>query len=403
MTPISNQPILFSQGAEPDCCPDILWRQKMFDTDVIRWQFMLEPCFDATELISNPNFTSTSNWTLGGSASISGDTARLPSSGDYISQTTAMPEGVWLEITINIEQTELNASNSRIKIIGFDQSILFTPAPGTFKFYAQSLSEVVKIDHSFNTSQFQTVDLRIGSFSVKEIAFPSAEIQDLSGGTIDNSVPVYVSAQYATWEYTPIQDVIDNGQFRIEVSRNCSGNIETWTSEPICTIPENDCDIQIGVCAQTNVYGDNFEPLIRLTAEMKKGTSYQTDRLVVESNTGKQNLAYGRRNKSYQLNIPMLPEHVRDFIYFLPMCNEIAIRQGLGDTHSYFVSDDPDEPQPVAGTRDLTNNSIALVRKHVLEETIFIQDCGLFLPPYVIGTHDIDEAIQTDTDELIQA
>lgn len=401
MIPVENQPLLFTQGTTGTCCNDVLWGQRMFDTDFIRWQFQIDPCTSATELVTDGDFTNAASWTLGGTASIGGGIASLPNSGDSISQTTGLPTGTWLEIVINVASTELNASDSKIKITGFDGVILFTPAPGTFTFQAQALSTTISISHNFNVSEFATVELNLGLFSIKEIATPTAEIQDLDGNVLDASVPVVASSKYATFEYQPIQDVIDNGVFVVVVSRNCSGDIETWQSESVCIIPENDCDIQIGVCASSNVYGDDFQPIVRLQAELKKGTSYTSDRFVVNSNTGKFTLGYGRRNKSYVLNIPMLPEHMRDFIYFLPMCNTIALREGVGTTQSYFINDEPDEPTQIAGTKDLTNCSILMVRKQVLEESIFTGDCSVTLPPYVIGERELNIAIQTDTDELI--
>lgn len=401
MTPVSNQPLLFTQGSQNTCCQDVLWNQRMFDIDFIRWQFELEPCANATELIADSDFSSDSNWILGGGATISGGMASLPNSGDSLSQITAMPLGVWLEITINIASTEINATSSKIKINGFDNVIFFTPAPGTFTFQGQSLSDTLEIFHNFSVSELGTVELKLDSFSVKQIEPPTAEIQDVQGNTLDTDVDVYLSSKFATFQYQPIQDVIDAGAFVVVVSRTCGSNDEIWTSESVCVIPENDCDIQIGVCASSNVYGDDFQPIVRLKAELRKGTGYQSERFVVNSNTGKFSLGYGRRDKVYLLNIPLLPEHMRDFIYFIPMCNSIAIREGSGPTGDYFVNDEPDEPSLVAGTKDLTNCSISLVRKQALEESIFTGDCNVSLPPYVIGERDLNIAIQTDTDELI--
>lgn len=401
MNPVANQPILFFQDENDCACTSGQWNHIAFENDQLRWQFELEPCPNATQIMQNPDFASDTGWgTI--SATISGGEADMSIFGAQVFQTgLSTTNGNWYEITVTVSDANLSAADSTLTITGFDDELEFSAAPGQYVFYSQSISTTVSLLHRFDLNFGASQTLKVSFFGVREVEFPSAEIQDVTGGLLD-TVDAFNGGNYATWNYEPSATVINNKTFKIVVSRDCDGNVEEWESEPICLIPEDDCTLQIGICGQNNLWGSRFQPTLRIHGEIKKGISYRYDRNLVETNSGKHTLAYGRRNKVYEMSFDMVPEHIRDYLYWIAMSNLMVVRRGLGEQFQYFAFDEPDDPVFPPAEAELANVRFTFERKEFLEETVFEADCNVVLPPLVIGEQG-NIAIQDENDNYLNA
>lgn len=405
MNPSLNQPVLFTQTTPLECCPDGLeWKQRIHEGDPVRWQFKVDPCINAVEVMESPNFEVPGDW-LTLNADISGGICSMPDNGSRIAQlqAPALNVGDWFQIEVVVENATLDASGSTLEILGFDGIISFSASEGMFIFYGQVLNPIIELIHTFDVSVSENIVLNISKFSVLPLQFPVATIERTDGsGDLDIVFGSSLSNAFILWEYVPSQTVLDEGEFRIRVDRDCDGSVETWTSEDICILPINSCDLMIGACANTNVWGAGFQPLIRVAGELKIGTGYKYNRVLNESNNGIHSLVYGRRTKSSELVFDLMPDHVRDFLYYLAMSGEIAIRLGNGPVNKYFLLDEPDDPEFPEGEKHLAMVRMSVVYKERLEETIFAGQCSVSIPPVVIGD-EVGRAIADENNGLINA
>jgi len=403
MRPVRNQPIkFFDIDAEPPlCCNEDRYIAKMFDNDSIQWQFEGDPCTGATELVTDSTFPSGANWTEAGGATIAFGTAILPVGGS-VEQSVSLTAGDWYKVEITVIQEAADTSQSQVQIFGFGGSTEFSAVTGTTTLYFQALfaSTPFKLQHSATSG---AGSIRITLASIKAIEWPVADIRNPDTGVfIENPTVTFYDGKYITWTWTPTSAAIAVGTVYIEVVNTCATDIE-YHSENICIVEENDCDLLIGACGSYNDWGNGFLPVARLRAELMRGTGYQyPDRFTYQDSNGLFKNGYTRRNKQYMLKIDLCPEHVRDFIYGLAFGNEIGIREGTSDQGYYFLAEEPDDPVFADREKDLATITLTLVRKDVNELSVYEEECQAALPPVVIGTAEIQEAIETDTNELIQ-
>lgn len=376
----------------------------MFQTDEIYWQFEMDPCLDATQIISDPVFSPNAAWTLNNGASFipSNGFAAIPIGGS-ISQNVTTVVNQWYQFQINIFAVEQSAGQGKLVISGFGETIEVPAQQDQFTFYVQATATTTPLNIAL-TAQSGSSIVQINQVMAYEVEYPDYEFLDVNGDTISDTANQFDEANFSTWSLVPSNDLLDAKQFQIRVYRTCSGEEISWTSEFICIITENERDLLISGCGNLNSFGSDFQPVIRVRGELMKGTGYSfPSRYTYQDSKGAFFNGYTRRNKAYTLKIDLVPEHIRDFIYMIALYNSVAVKVGTGDQIDLFLDEEPDEPVFPQGEKDMATITMRLVEKERNEVSTFNGDCRRALPPTVIGENAIERAIQTDTDELIQA
>lgn len=411
MIPVPNQPILFTNADNDDsfCCVDSRWKQRMFNNDEIYFQFELDVCIDKGNILSNPEFTSTSDWTLSAGGFISPPQAFVAIDGTISQTGITTTTGALYEIEIDLF-TLPTAPQSTVTVSGFQDNVTFEAVTGPIKVYGVATSPSTTLIISFNTPNPPAVGFYgLNYVLMSPVDGPSATIVDENGNTLDTVSTGIIETtgldtSYITFGYSPNTAAINNGGFYIEVERSCAGDSEQWTSEWICVIEPNDCDLLIGGCSEVNYDSQEFLPVARLQGELIKGSSYSyPNRFSYQDNVGRFRNAYTRRNKKYMIKLELVPEHIRDFIYSLPLMNEIGLREGQNTQYYFYCEDEPDEPSFPDSEKNLSNIMLEVVRSEQNEVHRFIAGCSGGIPPLVIGEREINQAIATDTTELINA
>jgi hypothetical protein len=408
MNPSPNQPILFRPTDQTtfEQCRDDRWRAKYFQTDILSWQFEVDRCIDADQIVSDPFFIPNTAWTANGDSTIVAPLAfAIIRIGSSISQDLTTVELQWYEININISTVIGEISQGKVVVTGFNETIEFPAQQDRFTFYAQANSTSTSLDIALTAQSGSLEDsIRINEVTAYEVDYPSYEFLDINGDTIVDTANQFDQANSSTFELIPGAGVIDAGTFQIRVFRTCGSEEISWSSEFICLIPENERDILISGCGNTKSFITPFEPAIRLRAELMRGTGYSfPNRYTYQDSKALFRNGYTRRNKAYTLKVDLTPEHVRDFVYMLTLFNQVALKVGTGPQIDLFLDEEPDEPVFPQGEKDLATITLRMVEKERNEVHTFESDCRAVLPPLVIGERDLNRAIQTDTDELIQA
>lgn len=407
MNPSPNQPILFhpTNSFTQEACFNDRWQYRMFETDEIYWQFQVDPCLDATQIVDNPFFNfPVTQWTANGTAIIVGpfSFAVLPNGGS-ISQDLTTTANQWYQVNVNVSESSGNAGQGELTINGFSQTVTMPGLINRYSFYVKANSASTTIDLAY-TVQTGSGTVYVNEISCYEVDFPSYEFLDLQGNPIADTANQFDDFNFSTWSLVPSTNLLNAGQFRIRVFRDCGGTEISWTSETICIIPENERDLLLSGCGNMNSFGSDFEPVIRLRGELMRGTGYTyPNRYTYQDSKGTFNNGYTRRNKAFTLKIDLVPEHVRDFVYMAALYNSIAVKVGTGTQVDLFLEEEPDDPVFPTGEKDIATITMRLMEKDKNVISTFDGDCRRALPPTVIGENEIERAIQTDNDELIQA
>lgn len=404
MLPVNNQPIKFTETSAdlPSCCTDNYYKARMFETDAIEWQFAVDLCPDATELVTDAVFSSGAGWTATNGATFPfPGNCLIPVNADIEQTGISTTAGNWYVLRVVIKSSPIETSQSTLQITGFSQTHEIPTIPGAVEIYVQatSASSAIKLLHNASSG---TGFVQITFCGLKEVDYPTCTIRETDGALIESPTTEFNYGRFSTYTYTPSSSAIAIGTFIIRVTRTCGSDTVTYESEPICVIPENDCDLLIGACGNYSGHGDGFLPAIRIKGELMRGTGYTfPDRHTYQDSNGLFRNGYTRRNKQYTLKVDLCPEHVRDFIYATAFSNEIGIREGTADQGFYFLSEEPDEPVFAEREKDLATITLRLTDKDINDKSTFDAECDAALPPVVIGRSDIQEAIETDTDTLI--
>jgi hypothetical protein len=419
MRPTPNQPIKFRPTGDFDTesCGPVAYQARIFQTDVLRWQFDIDICPNAEQVIDEPFFNNVGSWTTNDNATVFGGSINLCAfsiGGQLFQNMVPDITGNWYEFSVVISAVNENIGNSKFRASSLFDAVEFPATVGRHTFYVQATDNnflVITLigDASLNVSGFGLAD--IDEVTMREIDYPSCEILDLDDNVLSTPSPAFAAQNFANWEIIPDTSELDAGQFKIRVFRSCEGDdsdLESWTSESVCIIRENNRDILIGGCGNTSSFLGDFDPVARLSGELARGTGFQfPNRYTYQNSKGRFFNGYTRRNKVNTLKIELCPDHVRDFIYMLPLFNTIGIRVGTGPQEQYFISEEPDDPVFADGEKTLATITLQLVRKSVNEISNFVQDCEPSLPPVVIGDRNLNEAIQTGNNpaesELIKA
>jgi hypothetical protein len=419
MNPVPNQPLLFRETGtfDTESCEDVSYQARMFETDVLRWQFEIDTCPNAAQLIDEPFFNNVGTWTTNDNATVFGGSINLCAfsiGGQLVQANVPDVVGQWYEFSIVVGAVAENIGRSRFRVSSLFEAIEFPATTGRHTFYVQATAFNILVisllgDVSLNEPGLGLAD--ITEVTMKEINYPSCQILDLNDNVLQSPSPTFATGKSATWEFVPDTAEIDARQIKVRVFRSCLGDdsdLEDFTSESICIIPENNRDLLIGGCGNTNSFLEDFDPVLRIQGEIVRGTSYQMpNRYTYQNSKGRFFNGHTRRNKVSTLKIELCPEHVRDFIYMLPLFNTVGIRVGTGRQEQYFIEEEPDEPIFADGEKSLAAITMQLVRKSFNEVSTFEKDCEPSLPPVVIGDRNLNEAIQTGNnpaeDELIKA
>ncbi len=367
------------------------WNQKMFANDVIGFQFVVTPCQTATNLVTNPDFSGgDTGWTLVNSASINPFSgAFLLEGGDEIIQESFLTVNTYYYVSITSRRLSGESAGQPISLsltgIMEDVEFFSTTATTTQSFYVRSSAGnigVVRNTISTGDSDF----LLITFVSVVPVELPSIFITDLAGATLDTFDEATFQPPYLNTYYAPIEAVINNGVFQIKVVYACTGEAEViYFSEPIEIIAADPCFIQIGGCGNINVLEGGFTPFMRLESKLIADRSPNYERFLTRRTSGRYRMNYGRSAKTFTLSTVHVPEHVRDFLYILPLCDKIVIKKGEGSQVAYFVDEEPDAPDFLASSDNLASIQLPLVYKEDLIESIYVQECNVFLPPRALG------------------
>ena len=376
----------------------------MFDTDEIQWQFQMDACLDAVQVVQNPFFDSDTDWDLIDGADISPFTSFVTMEiGSSFAQTLTTETAGWYEININVNLSSDNTSQGKLIISGFATQFEVPAQRGRYTFYGQALAASTDLSVLFSAVS-GAGSVAVNEFTARLVEYPDYEFIDINGDPIADTANQFDEGNYSTWSLVPSSNLLAAGYFRIRVFRTCGGEEISWTSEPICIVPQNQSDILLSGCGNMNSFGSDFQPLMRLSGELMRGTGYQyPNRYVYQDSGGSFYNGYTRRNKSYTLKIDLIPEHVRDFVYMSALYNSLAVKIGEGTQVNLFLEDEPDDPVFPDGEKDLATVTLRMVEKAANVVSKFNRDCTRALPPTVIGENAIERAIQTDTDELIQA
>ena len=409
MYPSKYQPYLFNDVTLSDtCCNTSSFVQRIFQTDAVNFQFVVTPCPDATEVIENPTFndgnsSTQAGWDASGGAvsyNIGGTGAWLQENGSQILQDAlTVTADTWSYLRVDVKViTATDTTFSSIQIGGFSESISFPAATGTYLFYVN----VGPNDEMFvrRNAQDDASDIvLIQNVSLLEIDLPTIEVQDLDGVQISTDVITEYNAPYLNVFFQPDTATINAGCFKIEVERTCSA--QTYLSEVIQIVPENDCDLLIGACGDLNVWGINFAPYMRLQATIRSNESPEYDRFTTRKTNGRYRMDYGRISKMYLLSTPSIPEHVRDFIYALYIGQGIGVKKGVLDQKNYFAFDEP-EISTVQQDDDGATLTMRLTDLEQNTEALFRTQCNNVLPPKALGSRAINIAIKAATDTGIE-
>lgn len=406
MNPSPNQPILFqpSEGVTLEECRSERWQYRMFENDEIYWQFQIEPCLDADQVVSDPFFIPNAAWTANAPATVvpAFAFAIIPIGGSIQQDLTTVADA-WYQVNINVSEFVGSVGQGRVVVSGFGTSYEFPGQVDRFTFYLQATGTTTTINIAF-TAQSGSGSVQINEVTAYEVEYPEYEFLDVNGNPIADTANQFDEADYSTWSLVPSTDLLAAKRFQIRVYRTCDGEEISWTSEWICIIAENERDLLISGCGNINSFGSNFQPVVRVRGELMKGTAYSfPNRYTYQDSKAAFFNGYTHRNKAYTLKVDLVPEHIRDFIYMIALYNSIAIKVGTGSQFNLFLEEEPDDPVFPEGEKDLATITMRMVRKEANEVSTFDIDCTRQLPPTVIGENAIDRAIQADTDELIQA
>lgn len=418
MTPVANQPILFTPtgSVNTEACQEVAYQAKTFVSDVLRWQFLVSTCANAEQVIDQPFFESVGSWTTNSQATVFGGGINLCAfsiGGQLFQNNVPDVTGRWYEFSMVISSVAENVGNAKFRVGSLFDSIEFPATVGRHSFFVQAtefnlLSILLMGDESLNIPGFGVCD--VTEVTMREIDYPTCEILDENDNVLASPTLSFQEENYVNYEHVLGSDEIEAGQIKIRVFRSCLGDnsdLEDFTSELICIVADNNQDLLIGGCGNVKGYLGDFNPLIRVTGEIVRGTGYQyPNRYTYQNNVGRFYNGHTRRNKVNTLKIELCPDHVRDFIYMLPIFNTIGIRIGTGSQENYFIEEEPDEPVFVDGEKTLATITMRIVRKAADEVSTFEVDCEPSIPPVVIGNAEINEAIQTGntaTPELIKA
>lgn len=411
MIPSPNQPILFQPSGEESVtdCNSNRWQYKMFTDDLIQWQFIVEPCPDAEQLIENPLFETATDWD-----GVGANVFPLPSAlaliyvGGYIVQddvTTSADQ--WYLIEVNISEVLNTLGKGVVTISGFDDDVSFPAMAGLHKFYVKATASTTDVKIALSATS-GTGTVIVNEVFLREVTYPEYEFLDTEGNTIADTSNTYHNKDYINYSLVPGDPLLEAGAFYIRVYLTCDETEVSYTSELICIVAENEKDLLIGGCGNVNSYKGDFAPIIRIKGELIRGTGNTfPNRYTYQNSRGLFTNGYTRRNKQYTLKIDLSPEHVRDFIYMTALFNTIGIRVGTEGQENFFLEEEPDEPVFPDGEIGLATITLLLVRKDANEVSVFNGECSPSLPPLVIGERGINQAIQTSEDseeiELIKA
>lgn len=400
--PTKYQPILFTQEDSYDCNAGACgaawdekagsWNQKMFEKDYIPFQFEVTPCDNAPNLISNPNFgNSGSGWSVdAGSAQFAPYGAKLLTPGTEISFNPPLNLAQYYYVTISgfIKSIE-PAPPISVSLTNVLEDVTFfiTEEAQSFSFYVQSTTGKIGIKRNNDIGTVLPTTYPVIDFvTAKPIDLPDISILDLDGVFIESVLTATYEPPYLNLLYTPSQDVIDAGAFLIKVSYACDESpVIVWTSEAIQIIADDNCFIQIGGCGNVNVFQGSFTPFMRLESKLVADRTFTYERFITRRTSGRYRLNYGRASKAFTLSTVAIPEHVRDFIYMLPLCDKIVVKRGQGAQQEYFSDEEPDAPQFIASSDDLASVQLPLVYEQDLIESIYVQECNVSLPPNALG------------------
>lgn len=408
--PSKYQPLLFTKDGYTNCnecgtgCDSIAgnWVQKMFANDDVTFQFQVTPCPDATNLAQNPNFSSNGDgWDSSGIVSYTSQGAIIGSAGQV--SLSVFDPYKWYLIKLStdaIAHPLLRVHNGNG--LGYE----YYPVTETREFYIQTGADgkiiFERVSGDFNTA---ADFLNINYVVISPIELPDVYVQDLEGNTLEVIAPISFEIPYFNVQYSPNTAAVDAGTFVFRVGQSCSNEEppEYWYSEPIQVIPSDDCFIQIAGCSNNNLFGDSFFPFMRIEAKLIADRAPIYDRYMSRKTSGRWRLNYGRAAKAFTFTTGYIPEHVRDFIYLLPMFDMIAIKRGTSLQEVYYCDESPDAPDFLPSSDSLAKIIVPLVYKEELIESIFKQECNVILPPKVLGWREEDLIIKAGEDTAINA
>lgn len=416
ITPTEYQPLLFHKGTEPATCDDCgeceSWTQKMFESDSIPFQFSVQPCSNAVNVITNPYFLGNpvTGWTKEGNTSAvtltGGSGAAIVTAGAGISQSISSPLTSWFMARIEIMVSSYVMDfvvGIRNDLEQFGQTeVTLSPGINVIEmpiFLGLNTFGINTISGNFYPGvSFITIQL----VELMPMNIPSVTVVDMDGVTLDTLSAAALENGLLNVQYTPNQATIDAGRFAFQVSQDCDSFNETWTSEGIEIVDEDACLLQVGGCSDNNVFLGAFLPYMRIDAKLiDSGAVYE--RFLQRKTTGARRLIYGRMSFTFTLQTDYLPKHIRDFVYLLPMMQDVVIKKGNGAQNLYFVLEDPDAPEYKPSSDSMGRISLILTHKKELIETIYKQECNVVLPPKALGSTDLNAAIKVDTDTAINA
>src|SRR5690606_35806033 len=229
-----------------------------------------------------------------------------------------------------------------------------------YSFYVQSTTGKIGIKRNANEGDIiPNTSIVLEYVTAMPIELPSISIIDLAGTNIELITNATYEPPYLNVLYKPSNEVVNVGIFQIKVTYACDEEeVVTYVSEAIQIIPADNCFIQIGGCGNVNVIQGSFIPFLRLESKIVADRPFVYERFITRRTSGRYRMNYGRASKAFTFSTVVIPEHVRDFLYLLPLCDKVVIKRGEGVQQEYFCDEDPDSPSFLTGSDDLDRKSV---------------------------------------------
>lgn len=399
---VDGQPILFNEsGVDAICCPATDWNHQFFTNDTVPFQLIVGKDETLDNLVLNPSFVQDgTNWdvSLGlvlynpahSGALLVTQIARLRQSGLAISLNQ------WVEIRIDVHIYDGRVSEEKIHVNGFLQDIEFYASTNSFTFYAQGDgSGTIHISRSgVTTNNFMYIE----GVYVNEITLPTLSTIDVEGDELSVIADAAYTAPYlsAIFQIGAAEQAAKCFRFKAVLHDTI------FESELIQVITANDCDLLIGGCSNNTMYSSDSPLYFRAKGKVLADQVPIYDRFTTRKNNGMHRLNYARKSKVFTLTVDRVPEHVRDFIYSLPLMGVVGIKTGSGVQKNYFVFEEPDPPEFTTGDDDLASVTLRLMHKQELSEMIYDSECNFILPPKALGIRSENTAYRVGENTAIR-
>lgn len=401
---IEGQPIFFANDVSPECC-ESTWRNIVFPQDVISWQFNVPPCFTERPATDNCNFTTNTDWTLGDVDYTGNDSVRFNNINAGINQICLTP-GVWYRLELDILFIQ---GGYAMDIIGFED-VITIDQPGIYEFFVKATSSVIAANITQGTDPIISPVLGaciLRQFCATQAIEPTVEAFNEDGSSIGVvGITQIRNGQFVT--FSADLDLIEPEScgdcIYFQVSLDCGEDfVDTWTSELLKFKPVDSCHLQIGICADVSRFDfDFFNPVVRLYSLFRPTTpNYESE--IFRDTSGRTKILYQDKQKIWELRTGEAPEHVVDFLAMIPNAQSVLIRKRYETSKNYVTFESEFDLQYIQGDDYLARCTIALTeQENPVTSYATSVDCRVLVPPVVLGTEVPNQALMTESNELIE-